>query len=79
MNYRWPENLRELDNAIERAVVLTQVTTTAMPRIPGATPSLQPMKATSRAAEIRGIPRTIQYRLHDYNAAPRVRKPNGRD
>jgi DNA-binding NtrC family response regulator len=54
-----------------------------MPVIPGATMTeverytiLETLKATggstSRAAEILGIsPRTIQYRLHDYNAAPK--------
>jgi two-component system, NtrC family, response regulator AtoC len=54
-----------------------------MPVIPGATMAeverymiLETLKSThgstSRAAEVLGIsPRTIQYRLHDYNAAPR--------
>jgi DNA-binding NtrC family response regulator len=54
-----------------------------MPVIPGATMAeverytiLETLKATggstSRAAELLGIsPRTIQYRLHDYNAAPK--------
>jgi DNA-binding NtrC family response regulator len=54
-----------------------------MPMIPGATMAeverytiLETLKAaggsTSRAAELLGIsPRTIQYRLHDYNAAPK--------
>ena len=54
-----------------------------LPAIPGATMAeverytiLETLKSTggstSRAAEILGIsPRTIQYRLHDYNAAPR--------
>jgi DNA-binding NtrC family response regulator len=54
-----------------------------MPVIPGSTMAeverytiLETLKATSgstsRAAEILGIsPRTIQYRLHDYNAAPK--------
>jgi DNA-binding NtrC family response regulator len=68
------------------------VAPTGMPLIPGATMAeleryaiLETLKATggstSRAAEMLGIStRTIQYRLHDYNAAPRsdvevVRKP----
>ena len=54
-----------------------------MPVVPGATMAeverytiLETLKSTggstSRAAEILGIsPRTIQYRLHDYNAAPK--------
>jgi DNA-binding NtrC family response regulator len=54
-----------------------------MPVVPGATMTeverytiLETLKATggstSRAAEMLGIsPRTIQYRLHDYNAAPK--------
>jgi DNA-binding NtrC family response regulator len=63
-----------------------------MPVIPGATMAeverytiLETLKSTggstSRAADILGIsPRTIQYRLHDYNAAPKsdiavVRRP----
>jgi DNA-binding NtrC family response regulator len=65
------------------AAVKPMATPTGMPVIPGATMAeieryaiVETLKAsggsTSRAAEILGIsPRTIQYRLHDYNAAPR--------
>ena len=60
-----------------------RIDTTGAPAIPGATLAdieryaiLETLKATggstSRAAEILEIsPRTIQYRLHEYNAAPR--------
>jgi DNA-binding NtrC family response regulator len=63
--------------------VRPKVAPAGMPGIPGATMAeveryaiLETMKATggstSKAAEILGIsPRTIQYRLHEYNAAPR--------
>ena len=60
-----------------------RIDTAGAPQIPGATLAdieryaiLETLKATggstSRAAEILAIsPRTIQYRLHEYNAAPR--------
>jgi DNA-binding NtrC family response regulator len=74
------------------AAIKPMAAPSGLPAIPGATMAeierytiLETLKATggstSRAAEILGIsPRTIQYRLHDYNAAPRsevavVRKP----
>jgi two-component system response regulator HydG len=103
--------VRELENAIERAVVLSNGSaieprhlpstvrpvatgTPGIPMIPGATMAdleryaiLETMKATggstSKAAEMLGIStRTIQYRLHEYNEAPRshmevVRKEGG--
>jgi DNA-binding NtrC family response regulator len=65
------------------AAVKPMARPSGMPVIPGATmveieryTILETLKATggstSRAAEILGIsPRTIQYRLHDYNAAPK--------
>ncbi len=59
-----------------------KLTPTGMPLIPGATMAdleryaiLETMKATggstSKAAEMLGISTTIQYRLHEYNEAPR--------
>jgi DNA-binding NtrC family response regulator len=65
------------------AAIKPMAAPSGMPVIPGATMSeverytiLETLKSTSgstsRAAEILGIsPRTIQYRLHDYNAAPK--------
>jgi transcriptional regulator with PAS, ATPase and Fis domain len=65
------------------AAIKPMAAPTGMPVIPGATMAeverytiLETLKSTggstSRAAEILGIsPRTIQYRLHDYNAAPK--------
>ena len=90
--------MRELENAVERAVVLATGTaiearhlpanvrptaSTGMPVIPGATMAeleryaiVETLKATggstSKAAEMLDIStRTIQYRLHEYQAAPR--------
>ena len=93
--------MRELENAIERAVVLASglddrgrapaddgaservAADPARRRFPGATMAeieryaiLETLKATggstSQAAEMLGISaRTIQYRLHQYNEAPR--------
>jgi DNA-binding NtrC family response regulator len=99
MTYAWRGNVRELENAIERAVVLCSGTTIevkhlppsvkprsvpiGMPMVPGATLAeleryaiLETLKATggstSRTAEVLGLStRTIQYRLHDYNASIR--------
>ena len=65
------------------AAIKPMAAPSGMPVVPGATMAeverytiLETLKSTggstSRAAEILGIsPRTIQYRLHDYNAAPK--------
>ena len=65
------------------ASVKPMMVSNGMPVVPGATMAeverytiLETLKSTggstSRAAEVLGIsPRTIQYRLHDYNAAPK--------
>ncbi len=98
MSYRWHGNVRELENAIERAVVMANGPLIAVehlpreksslhedgvPLIPGCT--LEELEryailktlestggSTSKAAELLGISvRKIQYRLHQYNAAPK--------
>jgi DNA-binding NtrC family response regulator len=98
-SYDWAGNVRELESAIEGAVVLAmgpflevrhlpaqvrpRAPANGMPVVPGA--SLSEIEryaitetlaatggSTSRAAEILGISvRTVQYRLHQYNEAPR--------
>ena len=98
-SYDWAGNVRELESAIEGAVVLStgpllearhlpaqvrpRAPANGMPVVPGA--SLSEIEryaitetlaatggSTSRAAEILGISvRTVQYRLHQYNEAPR--------
>ncbi len=96
--YHWAGNVRELENAVERAVVMATDNTISvehlpatvvpaprsdMPSIPGSALDeieryaiLKTLESTggstSKAAEILGISvRKIQYKLHEYNAAPK--------
>jgi two-component system response regulator HydG len=63
LGFRWPGNVRALENAIERAVVLSEGQLIDESDLPfEATEG-----STARAAEILDISiRTIQYRLHEY-------------
>jgi two-component system, NtrC family, response regulator AtoC len=73
----------QIDNKQLPAAIKPMAAPSGMPVVPGSTMAeverytiLETLKATggstSRAAEMLGIsPRTIQYRLHDYNAAPK--------
>lgn len=100
--YRWPGNIDELEQTVERAVVMATgslITRSELPiqlaptggdeeiRIPGST--LQSIEnhvirktleatggSTSRAAEILGVSvRKIQYKLHEYESAPKSGAP----